>query len=531
MSCNTKTSVEADFSSVASTIASIEIATPLAYSYPESLPVALEELKDSTIVIPAVRYGIDNLTHSINYFYDTAVNGTTPESADYRDTIRNNYPSLDDRIDQSTKISYTELADFLDFISYPDTKTFNNYVDTTPQRVIRDLDNYYGDKMSGESVSLCSLLENPFAKVAAVVDNITSLASGILDMIPSIAARLKSFAEMIKGVVDKVFETMKGVVNNLAGTVASVAQGISNLPSVVSGLASQFSQKYAALNNMFSEMSLKNIKDGIDKFVTKAVKQFEKILENPEVVLHLLYMFCKTASFVESALKNPVQAFQSMIGNVQHEHNLLKVKSASRTQGAMFGGRAVATEESIARVRNERTTSHNSAVGAAVTSNNQQPGDATQFIVPHSNLVHPDPNSWSNLNFVWQVINNSFWVEDRTITMDDGGRFHVPSMNIAKDIGYRGCKLEVLEMMNHVGSILGVKLTINSAFRHPVYNQWKRQTSSGVAKYSQHMKGVALDVSMRNGVNRQQFISVCKRVGFTWHKEYPTFIHMDTRGR
>lgn len=526
MSCNTKTSVEANFSSVASTIATIEIATSLAYEYPESLATALEGLNDPAIVIPAVRYGIDNLIEAINTFYAEVI-----DTGEYDTVIAKDYPNLDNRLDQPTRLTYTELADFLDFISYPDTETFRRYCERYPQRVVKDLDRYYADKMSGESVSLCSLLDNPFAGIAGIVDSITSMTSNILNMIPAIAARLKSFAEMIKGVVDQVFQTMKGVVSNLAGTIQSVAQGISNIPAAFAGIASSISQKYAALQNLFSDINLTNIKEGIDKFVTKAVKQFEKILENPAVILHLLYMFCKTASFIEGALKNPVQSFQSMIGNIQHEQNVLMVKSAPRTQGAINAGRVVATDSSLASIRNQRTTSHNNAVTAAVADNPEDPATTnSKYVFQPQVMSHPDPNSWSNLSFAPSVINNSFWKSDKNVRMDaefGGGTVNVKSLGLSVATGYYGCKIEVLEMLNEVGKMLGKKLTVNSAFRHPVYNQHLRNTGHGAAKNSMHMKGVALDVAMA-GVNRATFCAAAHKIGFRGFGGYGNFIHVDT---
>jgi hypothetical protein len=508
-----------DFSSVAGVVTTLELATPLNYQYPDNIQAALMDLNDPLTVIPALQYGIDALNETINeYIYPNLI-----ESPVYQPVIfdRENYPYLYDRLTSTpTRITYTEFADFLDYSSYENTEQANYYTETNQTRILTDLNYYYENEMSGSSVSLCSLLENPFAKVAGLIENVINIAKNPLDFLPAIASRIKAFAEQMKAMVENIAKGMINLVENIGKKLNNMVGDILN-GNVLVSVSAALQKRFSALKSLFSEASMENLKTGIDKFVTKAVAQFQKILENPQVILYLLYMFCKTSSFIESALKNPVQALQGMISNIQHENNLLQVKSAPATQRAINAGRPVATPSSLRQTTEAAKTAHNNAVAATPAA----PSDATKIPLTRSYATHPDPSAWSNLAFAGSVINNQFWKRDINITLRKqygGGTYNVKSLNIPVDIGYHGCELEVLEMMNEVGKTLGRKLTINSAYRHPLYNQ-----HIGGAAGSMHMKGKALDVAIA-GRDRALFIQTCKRIGFRGFGTYPSFTHADT---
>jgi hypothetical protein len=299
---------------------------------------------------------------------------------------------------------------------------------------------------------------------------------------------------------------------------------------VFAGLSKSLANQFAALQNLFSDINLQNIKEGIDKFVAKAVAQFQKVIENPEVILYLLYMFCKTSSFIESSLKSPVQSYQSMVGNIETEQNLLRIKSAPRTQAAIEAGRPVATQESIDRITTQAANSHNAAVSNEITGGNQLPSQVS-YVHTQENLNHPHWSSWSNLGFEDSVVNNSFWKRDINVRMTrlGGGIMNPKNMGFSTAVGYYKCELKVLEMMNEVGRILGKKLIILSAYRDPVYNEWLHNTGHATAKGSQHMVGKALDVRM-GGVDRTLFLRTCQTVGFTGFGWYSSFIHADIGG-
>jgi hypothetical protein len=137
-------------------------------------------------------------------------------------------------------------------------------------------------------------------------------------------------------------------------------------------------------------------------------------------------------------------------------------------------------------------------------------------------------SEWSNLSFTGKVINNPFWNSEKVVSMRDygGGQVIPKKLGLPNDVGYWYTEAKVLEMLNEVGKMMGRTLNVTSAFRHPVYNQYLRNTGVGAAKNSQHLSGKALDVLM-GGINRDLFVSRCKNIGFKGFGYYNSFIHVD----
>lgn len=70
----------------------------------------------------------------------------------------------------------------------------------------------------------------------------------------------------------------------------------------------------------------------------------------------------------------------------------------------------------------------------------------------------------------------------------------------------------------------GKPLTLNSAYRDPIYN-----TSINGAKLSKHMLGQAFDISVRSWlkIDKQEFKELAWRHGFRGFGGYDSFIHID----
>jgi uncharacterized protein YcbK (DUF882 family) len=86
---------------------------------------------------------------------------------------------------------------------------------------------------------------------------------------------------------------------------------------------------------------------------------------------------------------------------------------------------------------------------------------------------------------------------------------------------------------------MGLVLYCTSGYRHPYYNSYLRYTlkgftDTGVARFSQHKGGLAMDIAtMNSGVpesTRDKFENTCRQFGFTWFKRYGGFMHADVRG-
>lgn len=70
-------------------------------------------------------------------------------------------------------------------------------------------------------------------------------------------------------------------------------------------------------------------------------------------------------------------------------------------------------------------------------------------------------------------------------------------------------------------------LKINSAYRTSEHN-----AAVGGSPKSQHLKGNAVDISMRNmkGITVDEFANIAERIGFDGIGKYHTFVHLDVRG-
>lgn len=82
-----------------------------------------------------------------------------------------------------------------------------------------------------------------------------------------------------------------------------------------------------------------------------------------------------------------------------------------------------------------------------------------------------------------------------------------------------------LDMLQALREKLGKPFIINSAYRDPEYNR-----KIGGAKSSQHMQGMAFDISMANH-NPTEFEAAAIKIGFKGIGHYPAsnFMHIDAR--
>jgi len=90
---------------------------------------------------------------------------------------------------------------------------------------------------------------------------------------------------------------------------------------------------------------------------------------------------------------------------------------------------------------------------------------------------------------------------------------------------------ELLDLLHDVRNELGSDSTFEviSAYRSPKTNEMLRATTSGVAKYSNHVKGNAIDVRLR-GVRTKKLRETAMRMhrGGVGFYEKSDFVHMDT---
>lgn len=83
---------------------------------------------------------------------------------------------------------------------------------------------------------------------------------------------------------------------------------------------------------------------------------------------------------------------------------------------------------------------------------------------------------------------------------------------------------DALRKLQRLRHLYGKPLTINSAYRDPAHN---KRVGGGVN--SQHLKGTAFDIAIRNADMGEELERLAVEVGFSAVGRYNTFIHVDNR--
>jgi hypothetical protein len=444
--------------------------------------------------------------------------------------------------------------------------TVTTTIKTNPRKHMEHFNNFLKLTIAGVAVSsICQFLSDPFNKINDTLsqfsgflggfkslkdlidglqnplDAITGFALGVFpDFPPSLddiqaklsALSIKKFAQ---GLIDSVAD----VVNSIKDKVANIAESVSKAIGNIIGLQGKnklsinawFSKQFANIQNALSEGNIANLTKNIATTIAQAASGIIKLTLG--AIEQLLFLFCKMATQVENSLMsllNPVQTAADRIANTTAS---LATGSGDATRNAVEAGRPVVEPTALAA----QCQSYVDAVNATGTNSSNpanpsfEAGDKTPIIAPSNYSSHPDPTSWSNLTFLPKVLNNQFFATYGDLRLSDsgGGVINVKAQGITPAIGYYGLDLHVIEMMNEVGKIMGLKLNVNSGFRHPYYNQYLRNTTSGVAKNSQHMSGKAMDIGTFGATHprRLEFLTLCKKIGFQGFGYYKTFTHCD----
>lgn len=97
-----------------------------------------------------------------------------------------------------------------------------------------------------------------------------------------------------------------------------------------------------------------------------------------------------------------------------------------------------------------------------------------------------------------------------------------------KEIACKGTGLilidkNAMDKLQAFREALGIPFSPNSAYRSESHNN-----AVGGAPKSQHRKGRAFDIPLKNGITREDVHRIGKEVGFKGFGDYPNFVHIDT---
>jgi len=480
------------------------------------------------------------------------------------------YTFVTERLEEGA-ITQTEYREFLNDYNYTlDTAT--NTIQDNPKSHIEQFNNFLKGTIAGVAVSsLCRFLSDPFNKITSATSLFSNFLGGFktlkdllaslenpLDALSGLAAPLKAFANSLINSVADIVKSIKEKVLNVAAKVSKEIAKIVGMqgPNKLS-LNSWFAKQFVNIRNALSDGNIANLITDISTKIAEAVLGFAVL--TLEAIEFLLFLFCKMATNVENNLMSVLNIVVNASSKIAGVNSYLLIGSGDALRSAAEAGRPVPEPGTLAEQAQE-IVDRSRAQALADAQNSDSSSPSPRFHVPSDFSSHPDPETgWDHLKFDDSVKDNSFWTTTGDLLVREwyhdaqgAAQVAIYDVNIKKEgidpaIGYYGLKLDVLKAMNEVGRAMGLVLYCTSGYRHPYYNSYLRYTykgfeDTGVAKFSQHKDGKAMDIATMNRnvseSTKDEFEKICRQVGFTWFKRYygdPEkgtfgFMHADVRG-
>lgn len=480
------------------------------------------------------------------------------------------YPTLKDKLNQ-TPLTNVEVADFLtstgfdadiaqetldNFIADNNIPNETRYVNDVPafvtvsipiDNLLGQLD-FYLDANFGQTISagFCSVLANPFQNIMELVAKI-EIAKGLVtelanfsfqDFLNGVVAKimgpLTALKDMILGIVDSIKSTLTNLVEN---TKKKFNKIVKDLKAGAAKLERMVNKMVNGIKDFFSDSSTSTLKEQLEKFISSAASQFEKL--TLDSLAFLLFSFCKLTEGIQSFLKSPVDAFSNFVQSIAAASLAVESMSLKNTQQAVEAGAVRISQEDITKSQEQMRETINQQYKASEQAQTQRqaPSRTEGTIAP----VQQDTQAPVQTTTVIPYIPSRELTDDERdaidgmtssgipghITFSDSVRNMGKSVSDANDDdGWRMIDPIVWVKLVKVSARMSKTFTINSAYRSPQYNQ-----RIDGAKNSYHMHRKAIDVSTRGFTvaEREQFIRYCSEEGFNGIGVYGTFIHVDIR--
>ncbi len=442
---------------------------------------------------PALKYDVEKLSYAL---------GLTV--GNFSQVIAADYPNVAERIKQSP-ITPSEYADFLDSTGFnldQVTSIFTGIPVTafTVPEYFTQLDHYYNKNFANSlSGGFCSLFTGALQALAGLVSAGASLISQLKNGVAAVIGQLNAIKNILFNLVDKVKEMMLQRVQQLVNQ-------ISQIKTQVLSTMKYLHNKAMNVKEFFSDLNMTNLKSKLEAMIAKMAGSFEEL--TPDVIAYLLYRLCQIVETVQNFMESPVDAFKNMLTNFAiQEISLTNLANIGRIGSVNAGGYRADPFE-IARVKEQLADNVNS--------------HATPGVYPKGYITKP-PTA-EEVALVTQLTSaGNQYVEFSSQVLNQNDP--VP------EAGWKMVKPEIFIILFRVAKRMGVKFSINSGYRSPAYNANLAKTSSGVAKNSLHMSGMALDVDMTRHGNsddfRNRFIEFASQEGAGGIGTYNSFIHID----
>lgn len=437
------------------------------------------------------------------------------------------------------------------------------------ENYLQQLNQYYDDSFGtalGNS-NLCTLLSNPFAKLASVIaavkggldlaqqlaGKIEGLISDIKNfsiagLISDLTSKIKNIQSELLGLVDNLKEKFLGQIENLKTTALNF---IKDIKAGADRIFKQVNKKIQELKDFFSDVNIDKIKNKLKNVIQSGISQFEEL--RPDVLNMLGVLACGLGGFISSVLSNPVDKFKGFLDNLVQGTNIARSWSIAASNIAIRNGglridpvtrendRKVAAEKHNSTQPNTTGASDNAAGagGGAVQPGNyitlEMSEDERSFVAE----LTEDGNDF--FIFADSVKNMGKIATEKFNSTRRGREEWDPQENyptagwnmVARRHPFIFAALKrVSDKLQNVDNVISVPLTIISAFRSRWYNRvYLRQIlgNRGAAKKSMHMSAMALDISTR-GLSAEGTAKLIQRLseeGFKRISVYNTFVHAD----
>jgi len=485
-----------------------------------------------------------------------------------------NYPTLSNKLSQ-TPLTKVEVADFLTTTGFdPDIaeEDLNKFIEDNvipPQtkydantnlpvfttisipiaNILGQLD-FYLDQNFGKTISagFCSILANPFQNIMKLVAQI-EIAKGLVnelsnfsldDFLSGLAAKilgpLNQLKDMILGIVDSIKSNLTNMVENVKKKFNKIAK---DLKAGAAKLERKINKMVNGIKDFFSDSSTATLKEKLEKLISGAASQFEKL--TTDALAFLLFSFCKLTEGIQDFLKSPVDAFADFVQSISAASLAVENMSKSETQKAVEAGAVRISQEDVTQRQTQMRETINQVYKASQSAQTtaQVPSRTEGSITPTEQQT-PAPVAVGSLPYIpsRELTDDE---RDALDGMNESGvpgfiRFEPSVQNMGKSVsdandedGWRQVDplvwVKLLKIKARMGD-MGYPLVINSAYRSPDYNK-----NIGGAKQSMHMSGKAVDVSttFMTEAQKQQFIRYASEEGFGGIGVYATFVHVDLR--
>ena len=425
-----------------------------------------------------------------------------------------NYPLVNDRIAKGVAITTVEYTDFMEDVGY-NPITIQGAITTGPKNVLSLYNSHINGRFSKSAMgTFCELAPTIFGAVAGFFTSIRNFANKINDIINkiqnfSLAALIDNLKNKIMSVIDSTIEKVKRIVENFSidGLISDVNKFFHDK------IANKFFLLKEKAMKFFESLNIENFKKKIEGLISYAAN----IFKDPKIeeIQFLIYRFCSFITQVEdiiNSIKNPLEDFSN---NYVYAGNILKSNSYPSTIAAVEAGAKRPSEDDVA-------TAIARGISLEAARGNQPPPTIEEFKdLPQWNEGKGD----SRLGF-------------------QGGWTAPPGEGCNGGMGSEGwewesqvfleSKVYLMRVYKEFSRRTGInRIMVNSAYRSPKYNECLRKKGVAAARNSNHMQGIAFDITWAGYPNnRDVFIEVARSFGFKGIGVYdgnPGFVHIDRR--